>query len=241
MDWTALILKVAVRRMPAQRREWGAAMQAELAHIQDPLERWLFAWNCLRVALFPPSQGGFMNDRFRHVLKTFGLAAVVSLLINGAIVALSSDNLKSGQATTPLLQLFRNWLVLSLVLIPIVSGLGVGGAASKRYWQALAAAVLFGLLSTAPLALMEWWNNPVVRSGEVPFPLPLFFALWLLPSLFFLGAIPIVRGLRAGESILVHPLALLLRLAVMVLLAMAWVNLVHDQMPCFLGGVPGCD
>jgi hypothetical protein len=50
-----------------------------------------------------------------------------------------------------------------------------------------------------------------------------------------------VRRQRAGESMLVHPVALLLRVAFMAFMAFGWVFLVRDQMPCFLGGVPGCD
>jgi hypothetical protein len=38
-----------------------------------------------------------------------------------------------------------------------------------------------------------------------------------------------------------NPIALLLRVVLLGLVAIGWVNLVRDQMPCFLGGVPGCD
>ena len=30
--------------MPDERREWGTAMQAELAHIRQPFKRWQFVW-----------------------------------------------------------------------------------------------------------------------------------------------------------------------------------------------------
>jgi len=49
-----LLLASAVRRMPAERREWGAAMLAELAMLRRPVTRWRFALDCTRVALFPP-------------------------------------------------------------------------------------------------------------------------------------------------------------------------------------------
>jgi hypothetical protein len=63
---------------------------------------------------------------------------------------------------------------------------------------------------------------------------------WLPPTIFFLVATPIVRGLRAGEAILAHPIALLLRATFLALLATGWVSLLRDQLPCFLG-VPNCD
>jgi hypothetical protein len=53
-DLPRRLLTRAVRRMPAARAEWGAAMLAELAQLRHPLTRWQFALGCLRVALFPP-------------------------------------------------------------------------------------------------------------------------------------------------------------------------------------------
>jgi hypothetical protein len=106
-----------------------------------------------------------------------------------------------------------------------------GAAAATRR------AALFGAALNAPLALMEYWNNPVIRSGVVEFPAGLFFGLWLIAALFYLAAAPTVRGLRTGR----HGLAWLMSAAVMVALALAWLGVVSDQMPCFLGGVPGCD
>ena len=39
MDFPALLLTSAVRRMPAECGEWGAAMLAELATLRRPLAR----------------------------------------------------------------------------------------------------------------------------------------------------------------------------------------------------------
>jgi hypothetical protein len=44
------LLSGAVRVMPAERRDWGRAMQAELAAIDEPADRWSFAWGCLRAS-----------------------------------------------------------------------------------------------------------------------------------------------------------------------------------------------
>jgi hypothetical protein len=49
-DWAAQLLSAAVRVMPAERRDWGRAMQAELAAIDEPSDRSSFAWGCLRAA-----------------------------------------------------------------------------------------------------------------------------------------------------------------------------------------------
>jgi hypothetical protein len=75
------LLAWAVRQMPKERREWGAAMLAELAALRRPATRWWFALSCARVALFPPRSGGFMRDHLKQSITTFGLAALGSLLL----------------------------------------------------------------------------------------------------------------------------------------------------------------
>lgn len=242
------LLSTAVRRMPAERSEWGAAMLAELAQLQHPVARWQFALSCLRVALFPPHRGGpVMDDRLKYWCATAGTAALFSLLIGVIhsllLFATDSPDTHPGLGTLQFyLDFFRSWLVLTLVLTPVMSGLRAGSTMPLRQLMIpIGAAASFGLLLVAPFAWMEWSNNPGIQSGEFTFPAVLFFGLWLGPVVFFLGATPIVRAVRAGEGILANPIALLLRVALLSLLAIGWVSLVQDQMPCFLGGVPGCD
>ena len=50
-DLPARLVAAVVRWMPAQRREWGSAMAAELAHVEGTAARWRFAAGCIRVAL----------------------------------------------------------------------------------------------------------------------------------------------------------------------------------------------
>jgi hypothetical protein len=49
-DPPAGILSAAARLMPPGRRDWARAMQAELAAIEQPADRWSFAWGCLRAS-----------------------------------------------------------------------------------------------------------------------------------------------------------------------------------------------
>jgi hypothetical protein len=186
-------------------------------------------------------------NQMNYWLKIFGIAAIFSLLFTAAFFTLGTffaDNpdVQSGNFSFPILDFFRSWLILTLVFMPIVSGLHSGEQISvKDFFFPLAAAVIFGLLLIAPFALMEYWNNPRIQSGEFRFPFLLFLGLWLSPVLFFLGATPIARSLRGGESVLAHPVWLTLRVVFLAILAILWVNLIRDQMSCFLGGVPGCD
>ena len=243
MDLPARILAAAVRRMPDERGEWGAAMQAELAHIRQPIKRWQFVSGCVRVALFPPDpQGARMNASFKHWLSVFGPAAVLALVFAGpAAVAHGWDQpIRLGSITIGLLP--GGWLIFAVLFTLIVYRRPTGEP--QRMTDGLMAfgsAALFGVLAVGPFAFMEVYNNPRIRSGEFAFPYGLFHGMWLFPTMLFLAATPIVRGVRAGESVLAHPVTLGLRIAFLTVVAAGWLFMLWDQMPCFLGGVPGCD
>jgi len=187
-------------------------------------------------------------SQMNHWLKTIKTAGLISLFFTGAFwisaFLLNPDiptEVRSEGASLPLGILF-NWLVLTSILTPIISGLRNEENMSLKDWLSpIGAAVVFGLLLISPFAFMEYWNNPVIYSGELPFPFLLFLAMWLFPFIFFLGATPIVRTVRAGESVLANPVSLTLRVLFLFSLATIWVSMIRNEMPCFLGGVPGCD
>lgn len=54
MDAPERLLTAAVATLPADRRDWGRAMTAELASVPDRRERRRFAIGCARTAVFPP-------------------------------------------------------------------------------------------------------------------------------------------------------------------------------------------
>jgi hypothetical protein len=86
----------------------------------------------------------------------------------------------------------------------------------------------------APLVYLQ------LRYANYGFLDPLFAVLWIVPAAFVLTAAPLVRTVRAGQSIFAHPFLLTVRLGFLVLAGFFWVILVNDQLPCFLG-VPNCD
>jgi len=177
MDGPNLLLAAAVRGMPSERCEWGAAMLAELAGLQNPSTRWRFALGCARVALFPPRKGGLLqtmrNHTMKSILKTLGAAALISFTL------------------------------------------------------------------TLPFAILDFRFNTVSKQNA-PGLIVLFGLLWLLPTAFIVILAPIVRAIRAGDSVLAHPVTFLFRVAFLALLAIMWGGLLIDQLPCFLG-VPNCD
>jgi hypothetical protein len=56
LDGPGRLLAAAAATLPAGRRDWGAAMEAELAQVpvQERAARWRFAAGCARAAVFPP-------------------------------------------------------------------------------------------------------------------------------------------------------------------------------------------
>ena len=88
-----------------------------------------------------------------------------------------------------------------------------------------------------PFMIMEVVNRRNFNEG---FPIPLFGLMWLLPVLFILTGMPIVRNAQEGNSLVANPLILLIRVVFLIFLVWFWSVLLIDQMPCFLG-VPNCD
>ena len=89
----------------------------------------------------------------------------------------------------------------------------------------------------APFVFLEVRYAPQSYSS---FPYPLFAMLWLVPAAFCLSIAPLARSVRSGEGVTAHPVTLAVRVSFMALLAVLWMGLVVDQLPCFLG-VPNCD
>ena len=74
-DVPARIVIAAARFLPRERREWGSAMLAELAHIDASHDRWLFALGCARAALATPA------------LPDAGILRAIPITFLGGIVA----------------------------------------------------------------------------------------------------------------------------------------------------------
>lgn len=187
------------------------------------------------------------GNRMTYWLNTIGISAIFSLLFSTAFFSVGtffSDNPEvwSGYAAYPIIAFIRGWLLLTFILMPVVSGLRSSGLPAIIDWLIpVGGAALCSLFLIAPFAWMEWSNNPLIQAGKFQFPYPLFLALLLQPMLVFLGATPIFRSLRSGESVIAHPISLLLRVGFLAVMAISWVFLIKRHMHCFLGVVPGCD
>jgi hypothetical protein len=138
LDGPGWLLAAAAAMLPDDRRDWGAAMAAELAQVQDRPARWRFAVGCARTAVFPP------RDHRAAVGITGGLAVaavVVAALVTGAV-------LPAGRVFAPVLA----GLVGGLAVLAVArrgrvgrvgAGLGVAGLALAGVAGCVAATVWY--------------------------------------------------------------------------------------------------
>ncbi|HSH82214.1 MAG TPA: hypothetical protein VLA19_27115 [Herpetosiphonaceae bacterium] len=115
----------------------------------------------------------------------------------------------------------------------------------KQITSNLRAPALISVLLVLPFMILDWMFK--VAPGLHPLRLRhaldfvvLFGLLWLLPTTFLVILMSIVRDVRAGNNLVVHPICLMLSAAVFALIALFWAGLLLDQLPCFLG-MPNCD
>jgi len=188
LDGPALLLAAAATTLPADRRDWGAAMTAELVQVQNPAARWRFAAGCARAALYPP--GG-------------NRAAVAGALTFAALAA-------TGLATDAALPAGR---VFALSFVGLVGGLATlavarsGRSFRSGLWACAWATVLGGLLIVvAWLAEAPRWYRQVgglLLDGEggVGMGANLGDAIWWTLIVVVLWALPIgVLGAAAGSA-----------------------------------------
>lgn len=101
------------------------------------------------------------------------------------------------------------------------------------------AAAIISFILVLPFVILEFLNTTLTKQNASGLTV-LFGLLWLLPMTFIVILMPIVRNVRAGNSIMANPINLLLKVAFLVLIAMMWGGILIDQLPCFMG-VPNCD
>jgi hypothetical protein len=198
------LLTIAVRRMPAERAEWGEAMLAELAQIQNPSARWRFALGCIRVALFPPRKVGLLQIIMKHkmdgIITAFGSAALLSLIfvlpfdLGGAWLARAYAIYGFFILLIPAF-VFADLLLLAAV-VWAVAGHSRGRQpwpyvpAFARHWGRLALEIAFGLINPVLyLAILTpslpAFSFPDLSSGAKWWLVPLTTGAWILLTAFW--------------------------------------------------------
>lgn len=209
------------------------------------------------LALF--SRGELM----RSLPKTFGFAALLSALLVLPFIVMEFVNRRAYNEDFPFMLfavLWLNLLAIGLIVLPVVAGWwsgqrGSAAAAATPGSTVLAkprqalllslglilAPMLLLLLDTLGLVPLNRLVNGPDPSQPYPFGAFISLASISIPiAAGMIAAAPVASTLRAGGSLLAHPLHLLLVVGLVVLFASGVANLLIDQMPCFLG-VPMCD
>lgn len=131
-----------------------------------------------------------------------------------------------------------------IVVLPTVAFIITEGNARKNILTNLRSAAIISFLLVLPFMILAIINRPSALSLRNVLDLTVVFGLlWLLPVVFIVILMSLVRNARAGNSSMANPAHLLLllsRVAFLALIAMFWGGFLIDQLPCFLG-VPNCD
>jgi hypothetical protein len=151
LDGPARLLAAAAATLPGDRRDWGAAMAAELAQVQGHRSRWRFAAGCARTAAFPP----------RGSLVAAGVAGAL------AVAAVAAAALVTG-AVLPAMRVF------ALAFVALVGGLAMLAVSrSRRVGRAgpgpgIAALALAGIAACVAFTTHYLAEHPSYQQGHPP-------------------------------------------------------------------------
>jgi hypothetical protein len=134
LDGPGWLLAAAAATLPADRREWGAAMAAELAQVPDSAARWRFAAGCAHAAIVPPRGN-------RAAVGVAGALAVAALV---ATALATGAALPAGQVFAPtFVGLLGGLATLAVARSRRVGHAGPGPAIAGLALAGIAACVAF--------------------------------------------------------------------------------------------------
>ncbi|BCB90522.1 hypothetical protein [Phytohabitans suffuscus] len=149
MDPPGRLLTAAVATLPGGRREWGAAMAAELAGIPDRATRWRFALSCARAAVLLPPAGGW---------------PVLALVAGGVVAAVTATGQAAG-AAVPGVGVLATSLVGSAGVLAV---LGVARSRRPRAPAPAAALLVAGGVAAAVTAVVVFLVRQPAAAAHLP-------------------------------------------------------------------------
>jgi hypothetical protein len=203
------------------------------------------------------------GDVMQTILKTSGSSAVVGFLLILPFMIMEVVNRRNFNEDFPIFLFFVMWLnlfAISLILLPIVQSRRTGShdmanpvpgqgntlltnprsAAMISVALILSLGILPLLNAVGWLSLDRLFNGPNPEVAYLPGQVLALSLILFLVAAGFIAGRPIVRTLRAGGSLLAHPVNLIIVVFILSIFAIGLANLIIDQWPCFLG-VPSCD
>lgn len=157
LDTPCRLLAAAVRAMPDARREWGAAMLAELGQIRDGAARWRFALGSARVALFPPYGNSLLQPATAGRRPFCGILAVTLPPLGLPVIYVAAILIEAigGSPFTPASRWSHPDLMVAILKLIIlltwgclVAGLplGLAGLWRRERWRGLSMLGMFSSL-----------------------------------------------------------------------------------------------
>jgi hypothetical protein len=143
IDAPGWLLATAVRALPEARRDWGAAMLAELTQVNRRMTRWRFALGCVRVALFPPQSETLLQTAGRSPIC--GLISVTLPPLGLPLIYVAAALLEA-IGGNPLTASRGSYPETMMVVVKLIVLLTVGC-----------------LLAGMPLGLAGWWRRERLR------------------------------------------------------------------------------
>lgn len=197
------------------------------------------------------------------MFRTLGSSALIGFLLIVPFTIMELVNRREFNEDFPFmlfLVLWINGFAISLILLPVIRGWRIGSRDLSGPIPTQRSTLLTTPKSAAMISvgivlvsmLMPWLDSllggPLQYLVNGPNPAEPYLPGFLISLVFFsfpvvAGTIaggPILSTLRAGGSLFVHPINLLIVVAISVLLGAGVVSLIVDQWPCFIG-VPICD
>jgi hypothetical protein len=198
------------------------------------------------------------GDIMQTILKTFGSSTLISLLLILPFMIMQVVNRRNFNEEFPFMLFFVMWLNLfafSLILLPIVRGRRTGNPVPTQRntlltnprSAALISVILFlspGILplldSLGWLSLDRLFNGPNPEVAYLPGQVINLLLISIPIAAGIIAGGPIASTLRAGGSLFVHPINLIIVVIILSTFAIGFASFVIDQWPCFIG-VPNCD
>jgi len=206
MSLALLLIRHAAAVMPSSRRDWTAAMRAEVSAIEDPKQALAFAAGCVLTAYqqrISPMRIALAVGRFGVTIVTlltagvhiafllYWLAIIHDLKTNGMngwagrfpmFKGLSVDQVMQGIGLLPV------WHVSALVAITAAFALSAWMMATRRF-KAVAVTAGAGLvINTANALAMQATSGPYLVHHEIAWLYSLAYALLVMAALVFGGA-----------------------------------------------------
>lgn len=203
MSLARLLIRHAATVMPSSRRDWTAAMRAEVSAIEDPRQALAFAAGCVLTAY----QQRISPMRIALAVGRFGVT-IVTLLTAGVHIAfllywlaiihdLKTNGMNSWVGKFPIFQglsteealhyisLKPVWHVAAVVAMTFAFALSAWMIATRRF-RATALAASVGLaINTANALAMQATDAPYLIHHEIAWLYSLAYALLILAALAF--------------------------------------------------------